>query len=195
MSLEDEIKRKGFANERFVKQLGWYFHIEDGVETKYEHWLTDRNRLITGCEIKTRGSGWLSGYEYDYIIYSYDLNYLNPENISYNKRYRCTGLFSTDTWAELLINMPVDGVTKDIVLMLSEFSSGCDRELKEHIQKYGKKPSSASGNTTIVNNPSHIAEIRKMHEDGLITKDEMLDLIRRFADKAQELIYGKYYTH
>ena len=184
MSLEDEIKRKGFANECFVKKLGWYIHIENGVETRYEHWLTDRNRLITGCEIKTSGSGLFYGYDYNYIIHAYDLNYLDPENISYNRRYKCKGLFDTDTWAELLINMPVDGVTKDIVLMLSEFSSGSENDLREHIKKYGKKTSTSSGNTTIINNPSHIAEIRKMHEDGLITKEEMLDLIRRFAEKS-----------
>lgn len=155
------INGKLFDNEKLVKKLGEYKRERGDIQVEAEYWLTDNNRLI-GCT-QTREHVSFLNFDYQQSYCMYDLNTLNPDHISIYQ--------SSDFTYDLTFTLPINGITTSITIVLNSLGFDAKRTLQEHVRKYTKKP-------PIELKSSPVNDIRKMYEDGLINKEEMLDLIK-----------------
>ena len=154
------LEGKLFDNEKLVQKLGYYNKEKGDFQVTAEYWLTDRNRLV-GC-VQTREYISFLHFEYEHNYCSYDLNALNPD---------CISLFKSGEYEyELSMTFQSNGLAQTVNLTLASICGDAKRILQDHLKKYQKKP------TVLTSSP--INDIRKMYEDNLITKEEMLDLIR-----------------
>jgi hypothetical protein len=176
-SLDSVLKAHALNGENFISKIGYLKKEEDSVRTTKEYWLSDKNRLAVVTEIAVFPPGLFSSIEYEYIFNGYDLNYVSPENITVNHRWESTGWFSSHEWNELCIHIPINGIYNDMAFELTSSAYGIEEKIRKHMEEYGQKSIPSNGNQ------SYIGEVRKMYEDRLITKEEMLDLISKFAQK------------
>ena len=133
--------------------------------------LTDKNRLIC-C------------YENETTLFEdiFDLNNLNPNTISaksideggfFGKRFAETIIYST--------TLNANGYPLATSIYSSEnAATTISKKILNHQKKYsvGKQI-----NTQNQSQPTEISEIRKLYEDGIISKSEMLELIKESVKK------------
>ena len=155
------IRGKLFDKEDLVKKLGEYNRDHGNLHVESEYWLTDNNRLI-GCT-QTREQVSFLKFDYQQTYCMYDLNTLNPDHVSLYK--------SSDYTYDLTFTLPINGITTSITIVLNSIAIDAKSILQEHVKKYAKKIK-----TELKSSP--VNDIRKLYEDGLITKEEMLDLIK-----------------
>ena len=150
--------------------------------------LTDHNRLIICIEELTEYTGFniFKTNNYDHYAVEFNLNALIPERTSYNV-YKEKGLFGSK-YAEITLYFA--GVQEDYIakVVTSEQNSELAYNIiLSHAEEYGAKqapepqpqaqPASGGGKD------AEIKQIREMHEAGIITKEEMMDLIKSLLNK------------
>jgi len=153
--------------------------------------LTDHNRLINCIEEKTEYSGFNIFKSNDYMHYAaeFDLNCLVPEKTSYNL-YKEKGLFGAK-YAEITLYFREEREDSLAQIITSEATAEpAYQVILAHAQEYGAKPeeepkksskkeaASAGGGKE-----AEMKQIREMHEAGLITKEEMMELMKSLLNK------------
>ena len=133
--------------------------------------LTDKNRLIC-C------------YENETTLFEdvFDLNNLNPSTIS-AKLIKEDGFFGK-TFAETILYSNIlkpNGYPVATSIYSSESPvSAITKKILNHHKKYSVSKQNDNQNQT---QPTAISEIRKLYEDGIISKSEMLELIKESVKK------------
>ena len=164
-----------------------YFIDDSGKSDKRKlYLLTDHNRLIICIEELTDyvGLNIFKTNDYEHYAVDFNLNVLDPERTSYNV-YKEKGLFGA-RYAE--ITLYFHGVQEDVIakVVTSEKNSETAYEIiLSHAQQYAapapqaqSQPQPAAGGKE-----AEIKQIREMHEAGLITKEEMMDLMKSLLSK------------
>ncbi len=180
---------KLYLDEQVITALGGA-SVDD---CSHIYLLTDKNRLIICYCLSTKYEGLNIFKDFDYSYYgkTIDLNSLDEDRISAG--YYKKGLFGKIYKVTLSGNNLNDKyLDKTICTELYFFKESGEEALKKilaHKKKYSKtkdatakakneeKPKAEEINKSTDDN-SKIKEIRKLHEDGLISKEEMLDLLK-----------------
>ena len=165
------------------------YFIDDSnrADIKKIYLLTDHNRLINCSEEKTEYTGFNIFKSNSYLHYAADfnLNALVPEKTSYNV-YKEKGLFGAK-YAELTLYF--NGVQEDYLAQIitsEENSETAYSIILAHAQEYGsapEEPEPAPANGGAGSKEAEMKQIREMHEAGLITKEEMMDLMKSLLNK------------
>ncbi len=174
-----------YLNENVVT----YFVDNSGIEErKYINLLTDKNRLIQCIEEQEDYVGLNIFKTHSYMHYACDfnLNQLLPEKTSFNV-YKQKGLFGAK-YGEITLTF-LEG-DEEVLGRIRMKESDCETAysvILEHAKEYGAKPEKSESKSENVEKPAgkeaEIKEIRAMHDAGLITKEEMMELLKALMSK------------
>lgn len=137
--------------------------------------LSDKN-MVYRCEEDTVPQGLFAEANYYYYTFSESLNNFKKEDCVFNT-------YKQDTYPYLSYDMVVYKTVQIIV----EEGQGKKvlEQLEKHSKKYAQKEEKPKITVEVVakekpskKTKSKIEEIRALYEDGIITKEEMLDLIK-----------------
>jgi len=156
-----------YVNEKIVKDLGYFVKSDNGNLYIYNYHLTDFNRLIISYELSPSGFFSTSSYH----AQAYDLNSVTTQEISVC--FKTDGsFFFSENWYETSFKAKIDDMPY-MVKLFSKEESTIYNELVAHIKRYGKQESES-------NKPkSRVAELRELYEDGILTKEELLNLLEK----------------
>lgn len=138
--------------------------------------LTDKNRLIIGNENQTERKGRLfDTTQFDYSSYAYDMT-----GVDGNKT-RCIVRKESGFLGATYYDVIFEGQQQRFTLTFTQQAQA--NKVMQAVLDNAKRcekpePTSAPTSAPASTGNSAIAEIRKMYEDGIIDKAEMLDLIK-----------------
>lgn len=144
--------------------------------------LTNKRRLF----IVSEGSSTTSGFIFDHTTYGHGMNIIELDKVDPNK---CRILEIQNT---SFFGKPKPAVNGDLILNDKEVLKMVNLEalnevykaILKNIKDYAEKPAEPKPKESAPSSQSgNVAEIRKMYEDGLITREEMLDLIKSIVSK------------
>ena len=138
--------------------------------------LTDQNRIIRSYETQRERKGRIfDSTDYEHSAYAYDMTGVD------SNRSRCVerkvGGFLGTTYYDIIF----EGQKTPLTLTVNQQSKMSEvlNAVLNNAKQYGKAEGvSQAASAPVPGGNSAIAEIRKMYEDGLIDKAEMLDLIK-----------------
>ena len=139
--------------------------------------ITSQNRLIECVEKAERyiGMNIFKSREYSYSNNVVELKYVDKEK-SRVLKHKASGIFG-----RVYYSIELEGITRFSIYLESESDADTFfRLLCQHLDQYDKKKEkeAAAAPAAVGTSSAKISEIRKLYEDGLITKEEMLDLIK-----------------
>ena len=192
---------------QFDKQLWKISHVEDTINAglaqlwadeevnkalacsvddnqSYILLFTNKSRVIQCYENKSVVSGFLIDRTvYDHPTYAHDLTYMDPTKV------RSVQKSGSGWFSKTYFHVEIDGIGAHPITFVMDDGPKAG-EVKNAIISMAKPKaapstpspaSTATANTNTVGSSDKaaaIAEIRQMYQDGIIDKDEMLDLIK-----------------
>lgn len=157
-----------YVNEKIIKKISYYCKDVKGGLYFYHYELTDFNRLIVSWDYTPSEIFPTSTYGAE----SYNLNDVNEQEISILNVNNGRIIFYK-SWYEIILNVKMEEKIQKVKILCENNSSEVYKNLIDHMRKYGKN------NTQANNSKSRVAELRELYEDGIITKEELVDLLKQ----------------
>lgn len=149
--------------------------------SEYIYLLTDANRLIIchETEEERKGVNLFGAHDYYHNTEVYDLNSLDKDKTSFNIFKKKSGY----CYSEITLSINQYGYLYRAVIYASEKDGEkILNKILKHADKYNKT-ADKNPKDTGSNENSNIKEIRAMYEDGIITKEEMMELLKGILRK------------
>lgn len=171
-----------FLDEEVVEALA----DDTGRNVNTLYLLTNKNRLIITLEDVYESKSLFKSDEYKHYGYIYDLNKTDFSKSSLNI-YKENKIFG-NSYDQLILRFTNDNGIENEVAMMAPLNKGKDllNQIKKHFDKYSTPLSNkkkVNKNEEKLSQNNLVNDIRKLYEDGIITREEMLDLLKEAIKK------------
>ena len=154
--------------------------------------FTDADRMVIGSEVRKQYTGYniFKTSECSYESRTVELKYVDINKSRVIQR-KLSGMFGSKFHVVVLEGL----TTEEIVVDSGTLADGLLQLVREHKEKYDNPPTNRVGQASAgqtsagqtaaseysapsASTGSKISEIRKLYEEGIITREEMLDLLK-----------------
>ena len=149
--------------------------------------LTNKNRLFVCKENAVNTQGFI----FTSTSYSYEVKITELEYVDANKcrilEHVNTSFFGKPlpaVYGNLILNDKTVLTRADIKVLKNVYNAVI-KSINGHKEQCAKKKNNSKADKELTPTPAsnNVAEIRKLYEDGIITREEMLDLIKSITSK------------